>query len=250
MKKIFKAEYWLFALLIGLFQNCERNSNDSAYESLKLISSYELDVPEPSGLSFTAGQVALYTVSDQTNKIYKISFQGKLLSTINCEGTDLEGICFNSLENNIWVVEERTRSLLNTDLQGNTLQRISLDISAQDENKGLEGITLNAANGHFFCVNEANPGLLIELDENQQIINETVLNFAADYSGIFYDNETDNLWIVSDESSTITRCDLKGTTEKTYHLGINKAEGIVVDSKNNLVYVVSDSAEKLYVFGL
>lgn len=225
--------------------------NDDEEHSIKtlyLSSSYDLDVPEPSGLSFSSGKEALYTVSDDTNDIYKITFKGKLLSTLNCNANDLEGVTYDSENKNLWVVEEGNRILLKCDLQGNILTETKLTIPGASENKGLEGITFNATNGHIYCLNEASPGLLIELDENQQLINEYSLNFADDYSGIFHDSRTDSIWIISDKSSTISKCDLEGNATDTYKLGINKAEGVVVDSDNNKIYVISDSAEKLYVF--
>jgi len=243
----------LIILLIAIFSltvviRCKKDNSEPTNESLNLKGSYSLNVPEPSGLSFTSGNTALYTVSDHTDKIYKISLQGKLLSSISCGGNDLEGVTYDSENKNIFVVEERNRRLLKLDLQGNILRQIGLSISGNDDNKGLEGLTINPGNGHFYCLNEANPGLLIELNESLQVIKETSLSFANDYSGVFYDQETDSLWIVSDESSTVTKCDLLGNVAKTYRLGINKAEGIVVDSKDKLIYVISDSSEKLYVF--
>ncbi len=238
----------VFAFLSVFFIYCEKNNEETNTKSLKLKNSYSLDVPEPSGLSFTSGNTTLYTVSDHTGYIYKISLQGKLFSTIKCDARDLEGVTYDSENKNIWVVEERNRKLLKLDLQGNILKEVTLNISSNDENKGLEGLTFNSTNKHFYCLNEANPGLLIELDENQQKINEYELKFAEDYSGIFYDKVINNIWIVSDKSSTITKCDLEGNKIETYNLGINKAEGVVVDSDNNKIYVISDSAEKLYVF--
>lgn len=246
-KRTYISCFTLFSLIV-LFINCDKRNSGPANKSLNLISSYALDVPEPSGLSFSAGNTALYTVSDHTGYVYKISLQGKLFSTITCESTDLEGVTYDEENKNIWVVEERNRRLLKLDLQGNTLRQISLNISGNDDNKGLEGLTINPTNGHFYCVNEANPGLLIELDENLQIIKEITLSFANDYSGVYYDNSIDSLWIVSDEFSTVSKCDLLGKATETYRLGISKAEGIVVDSKNKLIYVVIDSVEKLYVF--
>ncbi len=238
----------LIMFLSIFFIFCEKNKDETNTKSLELKNSYNLDVLEPSGLSFSSGNAALYTVSDNTNNVYEITFQGTLLSTINCDADDLEGVTYDAENKNIWVVEERNRKLLKLDLQGNILKEITLNISGNDENKGLEGLTFNSTNKHFYCLNEANPGLLIELDENQQKINEYNLNFAEDYSGIFYDKKTDKIWIVSDKSSTINRCDLEGNKIETYNLGIDKAEGVVVDSDNNKIYVVSDSEEKLYVF--
>jgi len=210
----------------------------------------ELDVPEPSGLSFTSGKAALYTVSDETGSFYKITFEGKLLSTVDCNGDDFEGITYNGMDRSIWIVEERNREILKFDLQGNKLKTFELNIPEYSANNGPEGITVNEKNGHLFFINEKNPALLIELDEDLRTVSENNLTFADDYSGIFYDADIDKLWIVSDESSTVTKCELNGKAIKGFHLSVNQAEGVVVDSKNKLLYAVSDPSEKLYVFEL
>ncbi|MBN1251571.1 MAG: SdiA-regulated domain-containing protein [Bacteroidales bacterium] len=238
----------IFLILISFLLSCSHIENEKLNEPLNLLSSYSIDVPEPSGLSFSSGKAALYVVSDNTNKIYKITFTGKVLSTIDFSGYDLEGVCFDENSNAIWIVEERERKLIKIDLLGNILKSIKIDIEINDENKGLEGLTINNENGFLYIVNEYNPSILIKLDENQHIISNYTLNFASDYSGIYYDEYLEKLWILSDESSKLTLCSLEGKAEKTYNIGINKAEGIVVDSKNNKVYIVSDSNEKLYVF--
>jgi len=243
LKKLF----FIFGILLSGIA-CQ--DSETSEPALKLLSSYDLDVPEPSGLSFTAGNVALYTVSDETGNYYKITLQGKLLGKTSCNGIDLEGITYDETTETLWLIEEGARALVNVDLQGNVLKRKTLDIPAYSSNNGLEGITLNTDNGHIFCLNEKNPSLLLELDENLTIINEYNLGFANDYSGIFYDSLEKVLWIVSDESSSVNKCDLTGKLIETYHIGVNQAEGIVVDSKNAKLYVVSDSAEKLYVFEL
>ena len=250
--------FFLFVIFISFYactvendenkENVEETNEKTNKQLLKKVAEYNLDVPEPSGLSFYADSNALFTISDKTNKIYKISLKGELLSIINCEASDLEGICYDTINKSIWVAEERNRKLINFDIQGNIIKEISLKIQTNDDNKGIEGLTINLQNRHIYCVNEGKPGLLIELDENQQKINEYELKFAKDYSGIFYDNKINKLWIISDKSKTITKCDLEGNALETYNLGIKKAEGVVVDSKNKLMYIVSDKKEKLYIF--
>ena len=56
-----------------------------------------------------------------------------------------------------------------------------------DQNKGLEGITINFNNNHIFIVKEGAPGLLIELDaECETIINYCKLNenMASNIQGL------------------------------------------------------------------
>lgn len=236
-----------FCLSIILFA-CNSNKSEQVYSSLNLINSYKLNVAEPSGLSFASGNLALYVVSDNSNKVYKISFEGEILAELSYVGSDLEGICYDSESSSIWIAEERDRKIVNLDLQGNIIKVLSVNVDIRKENKGIEGISINSKTGNLFVLNESNPSVLLKLGSSQQILKEYSLNFANDYSGVFYDELSDNLWIISDESSTLTKCDLEGNPLETFRIGINKAEGIVVDSKNNKIYIVSDSDNKLYVY--
>ena len=97
-------------------------------------------------------------------------------------------------------------------------------------------------------LNEKNPGLLLELDSNGKILKETNLRFASDYSGIFHDELNDQLWILSDQSRTINRSRTDGVLIESFNINVTQAEGIAVNSTEQLIYVVSDATENLYVF--
>ncbi len=215
---------------------------------LTLINSYKIDVPEPSGLSFDANQEALFTVSDKTNNIYKLSLEGKLLKTIECDADDLEGITYSKTDNTIWIADERKRKLKQLNIDGNTLKSFKIKVKAKKKNAELEGLTINNLSGNLLCLNEKKPGLLIETNQNGEVLEKHKLDFAKDYSGIYHDAETNNLWIVSDKSMTITQCDMKGNILNNYQTDIESMEGIVVDSNKKLIYVVSDELQKLFVF--
>ncbi len=163
-------------------------------------------------------------------------------------GNDLEGITVIKENGQIWIVEERTRDIVQLNAAGNLMERFHMDIEQNGDNIGLEGITFNPDNNHLYVLNEKNPKLLIELDKNGNQIKETALSFASDLSGIFYDELDKNLWILSDESKTVNQCTLSGELIKSYHIPFSKAEGIVVDSQEKEIYIISDDNEKLYVF--
>ena len=80
------------------------------------------------------------------------------------------------------------------------------------------------------------------------IIDKIDLNFAADYSGIFVDAAKSLIWIVSDESKALFKCDYKLNVIRKYALNDNKYEGVVVDNINNLVYLVNDAASELVIY--
>ena len=79
-------------------------------------------------------------------------------------------------------------------------------------------------------------------------ISTTTLTFASDYSAIFVDTENSLLWIVSDESQTVYKCDYKANVLQEYLLPGTKYEGITIDVGNMILYVVNDGSAKLDVF--
>ena len=64
-----------------------------------------------------------------------------------------------------------------------------------------------------------------------------------------YDTEQDVLWILSDESKTLTKCDKKGIEIEQFRLNIDKAEGIALNLSESVFYMVSDSRNVLYEVG-
>ena len=93
-------------------------------------------------------------------------------------------------------------------------------------------------------------GLLIKYSIDNNAKTQVKLSFALDYSGIYYNNLSDKLWIVSDESRTLTQCTLNGTKIFSYQLPISGVEGIVVNDEETIAYVVSDPNNKLYKLDL
>jgi uncharacterized protein YjiK len=65
-----------------------------------------------------------------------------------------------------------------------------------------------------------------------------------------YNEVEDELWIVSDQEKKVYRCDLSGNVLMSFLINVDKAEGIAIDSENNLIYIVSDSADMLYIYRL
>ena len=233
--------------MIVLSMSCS-NSASIIQEDLELIGQFALSIPEPSGLSFSASGSSLYTVSDETNKIYNISKTGSILNIIDFTGNDIEGISLDRDNGQIWVVEERDRKVIKLTADGTPTSECQLQIEQNDANSGLEGIAINQIDKSLYVLNEKNPGLLLELDSNGKILKETNLRFASDYSGIFHDELNDQLWILSDQSRTINRSRTDGVLIESFNINVTQAEGIAVNSTEQLIYVVSDATENLYVF--
>lgn len=243
----------LFILLFGcLFFSCKKNDptipmNKIPVSYLELISSFPLNVLEPSGLCLGPNNATFLTVSDNTNKIYEIDFSGNTLRTLAFKGIDLEGITYNPKLNTIAVIEEGGRNVVMVDYEsGLEIGRYHISIEENSANKGLEGISYNKNNSIYYIVNEDAPGLLVLWSPMLGIIDEIDLKFASDYSGIFVDDANSLLWVVSDESKALYKCDYNTNVLHQYNVDELKFEGISI--VNNLIYMVNDASAKLYVY--
>jgi uncharacterized protein YjiK len=238
----------IIVFFISLSFSFEDELDTVPIHELKTHLTYPLNVEEPSGLSLSSESGVFFTVSDNTNRIYKISETGEILDEFSYNGNDLEGVVYNPADNTIWVAEERNKEIVNIDMFGNEINRISIPLISSKKSNGTEGICINPSNGHIFALNEKEPGKLIEINSSGFVINETELSFANDYSGICFGDSNGELWILSDESSIIARCDLSGTVINKYSIDVKKAEGIAIDFEKGFIYIVCDSKEKLHIF--
>lgn len=227
---------------------CSKKTSDDTV-GLIPIDVVKLSIPEPSDLCFGPGNQILYTVSDNTAQVYKITIQGKILQTLPYVGNDLEGVCYVN-DQFLYLAEERYRKIVKLDLQGNKISESSIPVEINDLNSGLEGISYNPVNKYFYILNEVNPGLMIVTDEKFNFLKKQTLSFASDYSGICVDVQNQELWILSDVSATANKCTLEGELIEKFKLPINNPEGIALDTENHLLYVVSDQEATLYKFQL
>lgn len=232
-------------LLFVLF-SCKKE--DPANENkLTLITQWPINIPETSGLSnFHDG--TFLTISDSLSKVYQINSSGKILKSLEYEGKNTEGIAYDPVAREIFVVEEKTNEVVQLDTNGLEVNRFSVPLNNQLEKHGLEGISYNPSNDHLYVVSEKLPSILFEIAKDGTVIESHELNFATDYSSVFYDPNQNLLWILSDESETLTQATLQGSPIKTYNTGVKKGEGVVVDSKNSRIYIVTDSNSSIYTF--
>jgi uncharacterized protein YjiK len=236
-------------IIVFVISSCDSGGN-STQESpfLKEEATFNLTIPEPSGLALSIDKTFLWTVSDKTNKVYTLDFEGKTLSELAYSGNDLEGIVQSKKDSTIWVVEENLSQIVQLDILGNL--KNSFTVNDAGGTNGLEGISINDLTNHFFLLKEQNPGVFIELAENFDLLQYKEIRFADDYSGITYDSKNHVLWILSDQDQKVYEYTLDGMVINEYKINLDKAEGIAIDSVNDLIYIVSDSEAKLYVFSI
>ncbi len=240
----------LFVILLLSFvaiscSDSDDGGGEDKKDDLELISTFDVLVAEPSGLAINSSGTVLYTVSDHTAKVYKLSIKGEITKIYKYEGDDLEGVStFKGVK--LLLAEERSKELVEFDMSSETFVKHRINYQNMDSNSGLEGVAFAENLNAIFILNEKNPGKLIRLRSDFTVSAEYDLNFASDYSGIFYDNGSKELWIVSDQSKTINKCTLKGDLIGSYSIKVTQAEGIAI-SKDK-IYLISDAEEKLFIY--
>ena len=241
-------------ILLTLINSCKKDDGGVAPPEqpagrLEKMAEFDLEVTEPSGLSFGPGGNTLLMVSDNTNKVYETDLEGNVIRELAYTGSDLEGVTFNADEQLIAVVEERKRQLVLLDYtNGEELERFDIATGGNTDNKGLEGVSYSKNNSAYYIVNEDVPGEMIVWNKAFGNISTTELHFASDYSAIFVDTKNGLLWMVSDESKTIYKCDYNARVLMEYPLPETKFEGIVINTDQQLAYLVNDKTFKLEIF--
>jgi uncharacterized protein YjiK len=240
----------LILILLTLSQyKCNTNRQESPISQNLIIQKVTpIDVPEPSGLALSYDGRYFWSVGDSDSKVHKLDLNGKIIKSFKVNGEDLEGV---TVIDSIYlaVILERTREIVIIDTSGKEVKRKKFDLKGK-LNEGLEGLCFNVNTKDFYLLNEKQPGLLIKTDSSFNEIFRKDLNLAKDYSDIFFSNDDNTLWILSDESKKIIQTDLDGNKIKEYRIKVEQPEGLVVDHKNKKIFIVSDKKEELYEFKL
>ncbi len=237
-----KIKVFIISLSLFLIQGCEMKNKP--IEKIKLIQSYSLKISEPSDAALAENK--LWIVSDSKSTVYQTDLEGNILYKFKIDATDLEGITIFD-KSFLAITIEKKREIIISDFKGNEISRVSFNIDG-DKNSGLEGITYNPVNNHFYLVNEKNPVLIIETDKKFNEIKRSKVKEVKDLSGISYSEKENCLWLLSDEDQKIIKYSLKGEFLAEYKINVDQPEGIAVDDKNNLIYVLSDKEGKLFVY--
>jgi len=238
----------LFWISLLFFSGCTTQEIPGGHPALNLIDAFKLNITEPSGLSLGQNRSSLYTVSDASGMVYHLQTNGQIIEILKFRGNDLEGVAYDSLQKVLWVVEEGRRNLVQLDLKGNEQARYPIDFPGP-ANSGLEGVAV--APPHTLAVlNEKKPPRFLLLNANYEIAKEYAPGITGDYSGLCADTLAGRWWILSDQDAALFLWDINRGFIKKYYLGLKKGEGLAIDFTKHIVYVVSDSESKLYLFRL
>ena len=241
---------------------------------------------EPSGLAISHDRNELWTISDDTKRIFKLSLNGDLQKkkSIRIPDKGLEGIVLDPTGQFLLAVKEENNEIIKVEVETEQIvDRQSLASMTGYEaisnhlqgckNKGLEGIAWNQETGKIFVMKEGCPGMLIEVSSDlktiqaHQLLGEESGFYDSeidakeiDFSDICYDASRNDFWIISDRAKRLFLYDWSehrvlqsaklGYNEKGKYREVEKAEGIAIDPDENRLYIVSDKDARLYVFDI
>ena len=212
---------------------------------LELIKKIDSKVPEASGLTIDSAH--LYVASDENGDIYKLDFDGNIVDRLKTKTEDVEGIAL--MGDKFILVDESNKKVYTYNLTGDRLDSKKLKQPKHyDPQNGLEGITYDPWTNSLMILNEKNSGQLLTFDPELNMTDHTFLGSFSDYSGIA--TTKDHIWIISDEASGLAQYDREMNLVKIYSIGIDSPEGITIDEKKGLLYIVSDTTSELVVFKL
>ena len=212
---------------------------------------------ELSGLTAVAGG-SWWTVSNDRSRLYRMSAGGKIKSgdsiDLGEQGIDLEGVV--EVDGALYAIEERKRTVVEiSDLAAETpsIRVVDIEDSAcassdretlcaylrdPKRNSGFEGIAFTGE--LFYVVTEKDPGVLITLSRDLEILDHAVLNCGTyegscpsghpfpndlDFSGLSWDAASGLLWIASDEARAVFLYDPATRKYSTYPLVVRRGDG-------------------------
>lgn len=245
----------IFLLCLGVFS---QESHFSKSENIDKI-----NFREPSGIAYHAERKTLFVVGDEGD-ICEIKTNGDLIGQKNYgKDCDFEGITYNPATGLLYVVVETKESIQEVDPNSLKLLRsFSIDKSFQNKkwDFSLEGITFvpnpkHSEGGTFFISNqskfldkEKKPSAIFEIEiplkskekENKAKVLRSFSIGAIDLADMYYDQKTNNLFVISDTEDKLFETTLEGKVIFSQDLIGSDQEGITFDTEGNF-YIAQDS---------
>lgn len=218
----------------------------------------KFDIPhvsrDASALTIHADSGHLWTITDDKVRLVEFTSQGKFIREVKLIGfDDAEGLC-HIIGNRFAIAEEKKMCITLVDVPPHCSEVkadgrcIEIDVKSK-KNKGLEGVSYDAASDTLFAVREDKPPAVYRvqpvLAKGPLAIQEWPLDLEGldDLSDTFFDASTGWLWLLSHESRMAAAFDPQGSRVAAMMLkkgrhGLNEnveqAEGIVRDRQGTL----------------
>ena len=234
---------------------------------------------EPSGLSFDHTSGEFWTVSDDSQHIFRIDQAGQVTARLPKlqELVDAEGIATNKTGDFV-ILSEDARSIFtltsNADAQAQRHELLDINgadillaaLGGQADRLSPEGLAIERSTDAVFVANERDPRLLIELSPSlDEILSVTMLSadigFVAksvddaslDISGLATDRTRNGLWLSSDTGKAVFFWDRTNKPSQSFELlwledgeirTVKNAEGVALNANNEMLFVITDDGKR------
>lgn len=237
---------------------------------------------EASGLVVSPGGSGLLAIDDGSGRIVTLSPDGpnKGSAVIETGLEDLEGLA-QWQDGTFLMVQENTASLIlftpgNGTRQAHSVgkmagfDQIAIAFAGEDQNDGLEGVTVRATDGAVLVLKERRPRLLVTISPDLTKILSAVELTAAlgfqsdvaddrdlDLADIAHDPLRGGFWLISDTGSALYYLPEAGGPARAWPLTsdsgrIFNGEGIALSADGRTLWVVTDAGKnsRLYTYSL
>jgi len=259
----------ILAIFVLLIESCVqeyKNDKNAVLPKFQKVRKIRLaNVRNASGITYCNDTNTIFLVQDSPAMIIEIDLNGKILRRIEIEGLkDIEGIAY--LANKRFVItDEQMGTMYFISIKNDTKYIAKSDMAAlnlkisNDPHHGISGITYNPGAKSLFVITEKEPKRIIEVfigSEKQNIPWKLEKDNIKDADGIYYDSNSNHLFIVSKTSKVIIEYSLHGKKIAQMSLkkgnaklkkGIKKAEGISMDKSGENLYICGEKNE-FYIF--
>jgi len=218
-----------------------------------------------SGITYSPESKNLFLISNTPTRVYEVAREGRLIRQIDLEGFyDTEDIVFIEKQT-FAVIEEKRKTITIFQLFPETKRvqyancRHIQALPPKGVNTGLEGLTWDPDSRTFLIANENNPRAVYIVPYNSMGGAQEVPGLYSlpwiklgDYAGIYFDNTSGRLLILSRTSGKIKDYTLDGQEKGSLNLqrfipgrvateGLTVAPGgeLYVCSEPNIVFVFS-----------
>ncbi len=254
----------LFTLAVGATQAADSLLDAAEYELVQEIALEGIDA-DASGVTYNPDSDSLFVVVDDDTALFEYQRSGEFRRKIELVGfDDTEDLAYLGRDE-FALIEERTGALLKI-LVSDVTQRVDYDnavllkhLGSSEHNDGIEGLAYAPDTGNLYLAHERfrRAVSVVNLKKDFGRVTELwKLSWYAinplDYSGITYRADSGLLWLLSDDSSSVTEYTVTGQEVGRLKLRdqngdrLRNPEGVTADPAGRM-YVVAEP-NRLYIF--